>query len=68
MMNLSLINQFLTVLQPAFTKGYKLIRTGNCKKTLQDAFQWFLDKYADLKRGQSIVEQKRNDEAVESSG
>ena len=50
MMNSSLINQFLTLLQAAFTKEYKLIRTGNCKQTLQDAFQWFLDKYADLNK------------------
>ena len=40
-MNSSLINRFLTLLQAAFTEEYKLI---------QDAFQWFLDKYADLNK------------------
>ena len=47
-MNSSLIDRFLLLLQSAFTEEYKLIRTGNCKQTFQEAFQWFLDKYADL--------------------
>ena len=40
----------LSLLQPVFIEEYKLIRTGNCRQTFQAAFQWFLDKYADLSK------------------
>ena len=39
---------------------YKLIRTGNCRKKFQAAFQWFLDKYADL----SEVDRSSNKEEM----
>ena len=50
MMNSSFIDQFLSLLQSVFTEEYKLIQTGNCKQSFQAAFQWFLDKYADLSK------------------
>ena len=48
MINLILIDQFLSLLRAAFTEEYKLIRIVYCKQTFQAAFKWFLNKYADL--------------------